>query len=76
MQKHWQKMTTVTKIIIGIKNIKSFPQEIISGIDNVEIATIKTHQKKSVKMLFLAKKSAAARTWKLCLPPVSVLSSE
>lgn len=46
MQKHWQKMATVTKIIIGIKNIKSFPQEIISVIDNVEIATVKTHQKK------------------------------
>lgn len=43
MQKHWQKMAMVTKFIIGIKNNKSFPQEIILGIDNVEIATIKTH---------------------------------
>lgn len=42
MQKHWQKMATVTNII-GIKIIKSFPQEVISGIDSVEIATIKTH---------------------------------
>lgn len=58
-------MATATKNIIRIKNIKSFPQEIISGIDNVGIATIKTHTKKSVKMFFLAKKSAAARTWKL-----------
>lgn len=41
-------MTTVAKIIIGIKNIKSFPQEIISGIDNVEIATIKVHAQKKV----------------------------
>lgn len=36
-------MATVAKIIIGNKNIKSFSQEIISGIDNVEIATIKVH---------------------------------
>lgn len=70
-------MATVTNIIIGIKIVKSFPQEVISGIDSVEIATIKTHtQKKSIQIFFLAKKSAAARTWKLCLPLVSVLSSE
>lgn len=77
MQKHWQKMATVTNII-GIKIIKSFPQEVISGIDSVEIATIKTHThtQKSVQIFFLAKKSAAVRTWKLCLPLVSVLSSE
>lgn len=43
MQKHWQKMATVTKFTIGIKNNKSFLQEIILRIDNVEIATIKTH---------------------------------
>lgn len=55
MQKHWQKMATVTKIIIGIKNIKSFPQEIISVIDNVEIATVKTHQKKKCKNVFPGK---------------------
>lgn len=56
MQKHWQKMATVTKFIIGIKNNKSFPQEIILGIDNAEIATIKAHThtptKKKCKNVF------------------------
>lgn len=78
MQKHWQKMATVTKFIIGIKNNKSFPQEIILGIDNAEIATIKAHthphQKKSAKMFFLAERSAAAKNMETL--PTSCFCSE
>lgn len=80
MQKHWQKMATVTKFIIGIKNNKSFPQEIILGIDNAEIATIKAHthphQKKVQKCFSWQRDLLQQRTWKLCLLRVSVPSSE